>query len=311
MNDVADASAAHPAQRAAMSRPDFGMRSPVAEDARMDFFTLVRLVWSYKLLIGAVTLLFGLVAVYLALTAVPVYRAEVSVAEVNNQGGMGAAGQLASQLGGIASLVGVNLSAFGGSSHEAQGLLKSRFLIEEFVKRHNGMPELSKDSKRTPTLWRTVKRFKDDIVSIRDDKRSQLTVISINWTDPAIAARWANEFVALANELMRERAMREAKTSIDYLERQIDLTSAVDLKKVFYNLVESETKTLVLANARPEYAFTVVDPAVAPEEKFSPKRALMTLAGLALGGIIGTLIALAHHSWTRGRQYSNQAHHAE
>ncbi len=310
MNYRPDAPLPYPAQAGGSARPSHAAPAG-AEQATVDFRVLSRIVWSYKLLIGTVTFLFGALAVYLALTAVPVFRAEVSVTEVTNSGGMGAASQLASQLGGIASLVGVNLSSFGGSSHEAQGLLKSRFLIEEFVKRHNGMPELNKDSKVKPTLWRTVKKFKEDVVSIRDDKRSQLTIISINWTDPAVAARWANEFVALANELMRDRAMREAKTSIDYLERQIELTNAVDLKKVFYNLVENETKTLVLANARAEYAFTVVDPAVAPEEKFSPRRALMTLAGLALGAIIGTLIALAHNSWTRGRRLTSQAHNAE
>jgi len=273
--------------------------------------TLWGVIWKYKLLIGCMTLVCGLLAVYLALTATTIYRAEVAVTEVTNTGGMGAAGQLASQLGGIASLVGVNLSSVGGSSREAQGLLKSRRLIEEFVKRHNGLPELSRTSKVKPTLWRTVRKFKEDVVSIRDDKRTQLTIVAINWTDPAVAARWANEFVALANELMRARAMDEAKTSITYLERQIDLTTQVDLKRVFYNLVENETKTLVLANARVEYSFTVVDPAVAPEEKFSPRRALMTLAGLALGGILGTLIAFAHNSWSNARRPAPQAPHVQ
>jgi uncharacterized protein involved in exopolysaccharide biosynthesis len=279
-------------------------------ESRVDLVALWRVVWGYKLLIGACSLFFGLVAVYLALTAIPIYRAEVAVTEVTNTGGLGAAGQLANQLGGIASLVGVNLGSFGGSSKEAQGLLKSRHLIEEFVKRHDGLPELMKGDKKKPTLWRTVRKFKEDILSIRDDKRSQLTIVAINWTDPAVAARWANEFVSLANELMRNRAMDEAKTSITYLERQIDQTTAVDLKRVFYNLVENETKTLVLANAREEYSFTIVDPAVAPEEKFSPRRALMTLAGLALGAIIGTLLAFAHNAWSNNRQLAPQTANA-
>jgi uncharacterized protein involved in exopolysaccharide biosynthesis len=278
-------------------------RAVGSEEVGIDFAALWRIIWSYKLLIGSVTLLCGLLTVWLALTSATVYRAEVSVAEVSNTGGLGGAGQLASQLGGIASLVGVNLSSLGGSSsREAQGLLKSNRLIEEFVKRHNGLPELMKSSKARPTLWRTVRRFKENVLTVREDKRMQLTIVAITWTDPAVAARWANEFVALCNELMRVRAMEEARASTAYLERQIDLANSVDLKRVLYNLVENETKTLVLANARPEYSFTVIDPAVAPEEKFGPHRALMTLAGLALGAIIGTLIAFAHNSWSRSRR---------
>jgi hypothetical protein len=40
---------------------------------------------------------------------------------------------------------------------------------------------------------------------------------------------------------------------------------------VLYNLIESETKTLMLANARVEYAFTVVDPAVVPGATCQPQ----------------------------------------
>jgi LPS O-antigen subunit length determinant protein (WzzB/FepE family) len=54
-----------------------------------------------------------------------------------------------------------------------------------------------------------------------------------------------------------------------------------------YNLIETETKTLMLANARVEYAFTVVDPAVAPEIRTSPKRKLIVLSGGVLGGLFG------------------------
>jgi uncharacterized protein involved in exopolysaccharide biosynthesis len=240
----------------------------------------------------------------MALTAIPVYRADVSVTEVSTPA-LGAAGQLANQLGGIASLVGVNLGTSSVSTRESQGLLKSRRLVEEFVKRHNQMPELFAHSKVRPTLWLTVRKFKDDVLAIRDDKRSGLTIVGINWTDPVVAARWGNEFVALANELMRTRAMDESKASITYLERQIDQTNVVELKRVLYDLVENETKTLMLANARMEYAFTVVDPAVAPEERFSPRRTLMTLLGLALGGMAGTLAALAHNSWRERRRQAS------
>jgi uncharacterized protein involved in exopolysaccharide biosynthesis len=69
-----------------------------------------------------------------------------------------------------------------------------------------------------------------------------------------------------------------------------------------YNLIESETKTLMLANARAEYAFTVVDPAVVPEERVSPRRTLMVLSGLFIGMVVGVLIA-----WVRNRFVGHNA----
>jgi LPS O-antigen subunit length determinant protein (WzzB/FepE family) len=66
-----------------------------------------------------------------------------------------------------------------------------------------------------------------------------------------------------------------------------------------YNLIENETKTLMLANARSEYAFTLVDPAVTPEVRIRPRRTLMVLIGLLVGGLLGMVIAFAHGSFAR------------
>jgi uncharacterized protein involved in exopolysaccharide biosynthesis len=271
-----------------------------ADEGKIDFLTLWWVAWAHRYLISIITVICTLVAVVLALTAVPVYRAEVVVTEVP-RGNMDGAASLANQLGGLASLVGMNLGAAGGSSREAQGLLKSRMLVEEFVKRHGSLPELFQNPRRRPTLWFTVRKFKDSVLSIREDKRSGLTIVAINWTDPAVAARWANELVALANELLRTRAKDESKASITYLNREIEQTNVVELKRVMYNLIENEEKTLMLANARAEYAFRLVDPAVAPEERFSPRRTLIVLIGAALGMFIGTLAAFARKSWVEHR----------
>jgi len=103
-----------------------------ADEGKVDFLALWQVAWAHRYLISIITVICTLAAVVLALTAVPVYRAEVAVAEVP-RGNMDGAASLANQLGGLASFVGMNLGAAGGSSREAQGLLKSRMLVEEFV----------------------------------------------------------------------------------------------------------------------------------------------------------------------------------
>ncbi|MBV9726538.1 MAG: hypothetical protein JO299_15365, partial [Gammaproteobacteria bacterium] len=121
------------------------------------------------------------------------------------------------------------------------------------------------------------------ILNIRKDIRRGTTTVSVEWTDPAVAARWANGYVALANEVVRNRALDESTRNIAYLTNQLARTTDVELRKGMYNLIESETKNLMVANGRTEYAFEVVDPAVTPERKVWPHRILMTAMGLMAG----------------------------
>jgi uncharacterized protein involved in exopolysaccharide biosynthesis len=267
-------------------------RIAAREDSTVDLFALWRLMWGNRYLISAVTAVCGIIAVVLALTATPIYRAEAAITEVNNSN-MSAAAGLASQLGGLASLVGVNLNT--RLDQEATAVLKSRRLVEEFVRSHDLVKVLYAESKEPPTLWLAVRRFKNDILVLRDDKRNGVTVVTINWKDAKVAAQWANEFVALANDMVRKRAIDDAKASIAYLREQISQTNVVEMQRVMYNLIENETKTLMLANVKSEYAFALVDPAVAPEVRQSPKRTLMVLVGLVIGGVLGIVLALGRN----------------
>ena len=93
---------------------------------------------------------------------------------------------------------------------------------------------------------------------------------------------------------MRSKALADANRNIEYLNKQIAATNVVEMQRVMYTLVENETKTLMLANARADYAFTVVDPAVTPEARIRPKRKLMVVTGVALGLILGVLFVFGH-----------------
>jgi uncharacterized protein involved in exopolysaccharide biosynthesis len=253
-----------------------------------------RVLWNNKVLIIACALVAAGIAVYLALTAKPMFRGEVTVAQVDNQQ-MGMAGALAGQFGGLANLVGVNLGALGGDGREIQALLKSRRLAEEFVVRKKLVPLLYPDTKPLPTLWFAVRHFRDSVVSIHEDKRSGLTQVSVTWDDPVTAATLANEYVGLANELMRARAIAESQASIDYLNAQMLKTDEVQIRNGMFNLIESETKRLMLANVKSEYALAVIDPAVPPELRYSPRRTLMVILGFLIGGVLGTIIAFVRH----------------
>jgi uncharacterized protein involved in exopolysaccharide biosynthesis len=268
-------------------------------ESGIDFIALFWIAWDQKILVAAISLVIGLFAAYLAFKATPIFRAQVVVTEVHDSA-LSTGSSLMGQLGGLASIAGVSLNS-GGADAERQAVLESRGLVQEFVKRNNLVPLIIGNAAPTNSLWFAVDRFRRNVLDLHEDKVKGTTTITMDWTDPAIAARWANDFVALANDLLRERAIQTSSRNVAYLNKQLAQTGAVEVQRVMYSLIESETKTLMLANGQVEYAFTIVDPAVAPQVRVSPRRTLMIASGLLIGGILGAIIAWIRHG-IRGRR---------
>lgn len=268
----------------------------------LDFRGIVRLFWRYRrtvILTCVVSLALSLV---MALMTEPYYRATTVVTYVHAKGMGQGAGNFEQAIGGLASLAGMNLLGPGQEDSEALAVLDSNRLAAEFIQRNNLMPVLLRNAKKTPTMWRAVKQLKEGVLQVHKDPRKGVTTIVVVWRDAQEAARWANGIAALANEEIRKRTIDESTRNVTYLNEQVAKTSDVDLRRVLYDILESETKTLMLANARAEYAFQVVDPAVAPEIKAGPHRSLIVLGGLLLGLLLSGGYAIARDRYQHYRR---------
>lgn len=270
---------------------DATVARPNDDAGDIDFAGIWRVIRGAKYLVLGSTIVCGGIALAIGFAMTPIFRAEIVITAARN-GGLG--GQMGGQLGGlanIASLAGVNLDSGSTADREAKAVLQSRSLVQEFIAKNNLLEVVLPPGSKPPTMWLAVKEFKEGVLSIREDKHSGVLTIDVDWKDPAVAAKWANAFVALANERLRGRAIDEATRNIAFLNAQIPQTSVVEVQRSIYNLIESETKTLMLANVRMEFAFTVIDPAVPPERKYKPHRSVYLAFGLFLGFGIGVLAA--------------------
>ncbi len=63
------------------------------------------------------------------------------------------------------------------------------------------------------------------------------------------------------------------------------------MQSVFYQLIEEQTKTLMLAEVSDEYVFKTLSPARVEEQKSKPKRIVVVL-GFILGGFLSLLVVL-------------------
>jgi uncharacterized protein involved in exopolysaccharide biosynthesis len=259
------------------------------KESEIDVVSLFWIVWGQKYLVLALALVGAGIATYLALTAVPMFKSQVTVTEVRDTG-LGGTGSLMGQLGGLASIAGLNLNS-NGPDTERPAVLESRGLIEAFIRRYNLAPLINGKTKFENSVWFAVELFRKNVFDLHEEKLKGTTTITMEWSDPAVAARWANDFVRLGNELLRDRAIQESTRNVEYLKKQLGQTNVVEMQRVMYELIESETKSLMLANGREEYAFTIVDPAVPAEVRSSPRRALMVISGFFIGGFIGSFAA--------------------
>lgn len=247
----------------------------------------------------------GLLGLALAFYLRPVYRAEMvltSVAGDRNQSSMGGL----SNLGGLASLAGISIGQDSDRKVEALATLQSRALTEAFIKDQALLPVLFykrwdkanarwKDSwlGRAPTLWDGNKKF-SEIRDVREDKKSGLITVAVEWSDPELARQWVTEIVSRTNELLRQRAISRSESNRSYIQIQLQSATVVEVRQALFHLIENEIKSSMLAQSSGDYAFNVIDPAVVPEEKVRPQRGLITALAFVAGLMLTSLYALVN-----------------
>jgi len=294
-------------------------------DDEIDLRELFGVLWAGKIKIIAITAVFAIASIIYALSVPDQYKATALLAPAQSSGG-GLSGALG-QLGGLASLAGVSLG--GGESSEgqiAQEIMKSWSYIEGFIAENNiavevfaaegwskGSNELKIDADLydtetktwlaennntgevgPPSSWKLFESFSKRL-AVSEDKKSGLVSVSFEYYSPLIAKQWVDMYVESINRFMQQRQMDKVTRNIEYLQEQIGKTSIAEMQDVFYSIIEEQTKSKMLAEASPDYAFVAVGPSMVPEQKSQPKRALICILGTLLGGMLSLLLVLVMH----------------
>lgn len=298
---------------------------PDYQKDEIDLRELFGIIWQGKWWIIAITFVFAVGSVIYSLSLPNIYKSEATLAPSEEASG-GGLSQMAGQLGGLASLAGVNLGKQGADKTTiAIEILQSRAFIKNFVEKYDILPELmaveewnrstgllynkevySPESKEwvreveppkepEPSSWEYVKVFKDNIISVSRDDTKGLVTLAVNHQSPEVAEQWVTWLINEINDHMRQRDIQEAQRSLEYLDEEIGKTSLSNMQQVFYQLIEKQTQTIMLANVRPEYIFQILDPPVVPEQKAKPSRSLICIIGMFLGGFVSVGFVLVRN----------------
>jgi len=155
---------------------------------QLDFDTIVTQVRRQYKLFAAIVAAAIVISVIVALRSRPIYRAEAVIAPVS-ENALSNLGGLASQMGGLAGLAGGLLGGASKDWNKALAVLRSRHLIEELVTRENLLPVLFPEKRdRPPTMGDAVLLFRNRILQVRDDPKTGLATVRVEWFDPKVAA---------------------------------------------------------------------------------------------------------------------------
>lgn len=300
---------------------------PPADD-EIDLRELWNAIWRGKWIVVTVTSLFAVGAVFYALSLPNIFQAKALLAPSPEAlSGSGGGGRISSQLGGIASLAGLNLPSGGGVDKVAVAIevLKSRQFITSFIHRHDILPDLmaaekwdwasrqlSYDNKiydsgrqewlrdvrpprsPEPSDLEAYERFMAGY-TVSQDRDTRFVRIAVEHISPYVAKQWVDWIVQDLNNYMKQADVKEAQRSINYLTEQLQSTALADMRRIFYQLIEEQTKTVMLAAVRDEYIFTTIDPAVVGERRVKPSRSLLVVLGTTLGGALSVVFLIVRY----------------
>ena len=243
------------------------------------------------------------IAVVVAIAMTPVYQAEVLLFPVDRESDSSSVLQ---KFGGLAALAGMKPS--GGKQSElavatlrsrefAAGFIEQNSLINELVPEPTGVRKLLQSvmwHRTPPNIDSAVKVFLKRVQNVDVDPDTGVVKLTIEFRDRLKVADWANQIVARINDRMRNSAITQSRLRLEFLNAELAKTTVVGVQAAIFNLIESETKGIMMANTERDFAFHPVERAVPPPQNdfVRPQRALLTISGALAGIVLSVVICL-------------------
>ena len=93
------------------------------------------------------------------------------------------------------------------------------------------------------------------------------------------------------NYRFKKEAIDEANQYIEYLNVELSKSGLnLEDKRVLYNLIQTQTNKLVLANVKDEFIFKTIDPSYIADKKTGPLRSIYVLIAFFCGVSLSVFI---------------------
>ena len=258
----------------------------------------LRVILKHKKLICYIVSIVVVLTIIISLLITPIYEAKAVIAPVAKNNEPSETGSLAAQFG-IPTQTSTNMS-------EIVNLLKSNVLKEKVIKKHNLLRVFIKERdlrgmSESKKMWEAM-RYLEDTLNVKPEQKDNSIEVSIQFRDPKIAADIVDYILFELTDHMSNEARRVADTNKQYLESQIDKTADPFIRTKIYTLIAQQIETAMMAEVKENFAFKVLDPPRAPDERISPRRALMTVIAFLVSLFLGIFVAFGNEYWINHRE---------
>ena len=295
----------------------------------IDLIEVLKNLWIDRWTVISITSVFAVLSIFYALSLPNIYQSEALLAP-NNMSTSGSS-QIGSQLGGLASIAGVNLGSMSGGQESkintAIEILSSRrffkdYLYDKFLVEIMAAKTWESDTKllvldktiynlelnewlskdgtagEKPSVQKAFKTFINE-TSINKDKLTGFVTVSYRHISPEVSQKVVEKMIDDVNQALRKTDIDDSNKSIAYLMREINNTSLVSLQQAFSRLIEEQTKTMMLANIAEEYVFRTIDPPIISELKSAPSRSVICIVITSLGGLFAVMVSFFRFSYKK------------
>lgn len=294
-----------------------GYSMPPHQEDEINLLDMLLVVVKRKRMILIFSFVVAVAVAGISLLLPNIYHAEVLVAPAQSSDTKSSG---LSSLSGLASLAGVSIGTSGGSTEENLAVMQSREFLWQFVQENNLLPILFESQwDAEQNKWETddpadqpgpfdVYRLMIDEATliVSNDTVTGLVKIAIEWKDAKLAAEWANALVARANRFLAEDAINRSQKNLQYLNKELARTQIEEFRRTLFDLIASEQKNIMLASTQTDFAFRVLDPAMVPDIKIKPKRAIIVILSAFVAFFMAVVWAIISEGLVRASEIPEQ-----
>ena len=290
----------------------------------IDIVKLVKVIWREKFLVIGTTFAVTSLALLYALWLPNQYQSQAIIAPKEPEKSQGLASGVAGELGGLASLAGLNLGALGMSS---AGLPRSVIIRErlktlsffeenlyEFflpnlmavqgwdpltgklvynseiyeVESQSWVRQAKPPLKSKPSAQEAHREYQYHF-DLEPDPDTGLLTLRMKHLSPIVARDWLLAVLDALDREIKSKEVSEAENAIAFLENKIVEVNLLTLSTAFAKLLDEQAQTVMLAGISTPYAFEVIESPSVMERKSEPNRFLLLLIGF-FAGLFSSLI---------------------
>ncbi len=141
---------------------------------------------------------------------------------------------------------------------------------------------------------KAYRTYKSLLTASWEKDESEFLNLTMLHASPYFAKEFLNLVIQELNLLVRKRKYEEATKSLKYLNQQLNETRISEVRNSINQLIKSQLNTQMMTEVRKDYLLTPLDQPYIPDERYSPRRTLITISGTIIGFIIALVFSVVY-----------------